>query len=110
MGSRACPSMGALRFSVIITPAAEADLTEIIAWYEARHADLSFDLRLSLAAALDHIARYAESCALVAPTVRRALLRRFPHAVYYRRQRATIEVSDVLHTHRHPGVWQERKR
>lgn len=79
-------------FPVIITPAAKGDLIEAIAWYESNHPGLSFDLRLSLDATLDHIARYPDSCTKVAPTVRRALLRRFPHAVYYRQQEGAIEV------------------
>jgi plasmid stabilization system protein ParE len=95
---------------IVIAPAAEADLLEAIAWYESNHSDLSFDFRLSLDAAFDHIARYPEACALVAPAVRRALLRRFPHAVYYRHQRTSIEVIAVLHTHRNPRVWQKRKQ
>lgn len=100
--------MGALIRSIVIAPAAEADLIEVIAWYESKRPELSFDFRLSLDAALHHIARYPDSCALVAPTVRRGLLRRFPHAVYYRQQQATIEVIAILHTHRNPRVWQQR--
>ena len=49
---------------IIIAPAAEADLLEAIGWYESNHSDLSFDFRLSLDAALDHIVRYPEACAL----------------------------------------------
>jgi plasmid stabilization system protein ParE len=96
--------------SLIIAPAAEADLMEAIAWYESNHPGLSFDFRLSLDATLDHIARYPDSCARVAPSVRRGLLRRFPHAVYYRSQKGTIEVIAVLHTHRNPRVWQQRRQ
>lgn len=93
---------------VIIKPAAEADLLEAIAWYESNSPGLSFDLRLSLEATFDHIARYPDSCAKVAPAVRRALLRRFPHAVYYRQQGEAIEIIAILHTHRSPRVWQKR--
>jgi plasmid stabilization system protein ParE len=99
-----------MTLSVIIAPAAEADLTETIAWYESNHPDLSFEFRLSLDAALEHIARYPEACALVAPQVRRALLRRFPHAVYYRQRQAAIEVIAIIHTHRNPRVWLYRSQ
>jgi plasmid stabilization system protein ParE len=100
--------MGAMTLPVTIAPAAEADLMEAIGWYESQHPALSFDFRLSLDAALGHIARYPESCALVAPAVRRSLLNRFPHAVYYRRKKATIEVIAIIHTHRDPRIWQKR--
>jgi plasmid stabilization system protein ParE len=102
--------MGAMTLSITITPAAQADLIEAIAWYESNHLGLSFDFRLALDAALEHIARYPESCAFVAPAVRRALLRRFPHAVYYRQPKLTIEVIAILHTHRNPRVWQRREQ
>jgi plasmid stabilization system protein ParE len=102
--------MGAMTFSITITPAAEADLIEAIAWYESNHPDLSFDFRLSLDAALGHVTRYPESCAMVAPAVRRALLHRFPYAVYYRQQKTAIEVIAILDTHRNPRVWQQRRQ
>jgi plasmid stabilization system protein ParE len=89
-------------------PAAEADLVEAMAWYEANYPCLSFDLRLSLDATFDHIARYPASCASVSPTIRRALLRRFPHAVYYRQKPVAVEIVAILHMHRHPRVWQSR--
>jgi len=95
---------------IVIVPAAEGDLMEAIAWYEAQHPGLSFDLRLSLEATLGHIARYPASCAQVSPFVRRALLHRFPHAVYYRHRADAIEVIAFLHTSRHPRRWQERQR
>jgi plasmid stabilization system protein ParE len=102
--------MGAMSLPILIVPAAEADLLEAIAWYESNYSDLSFDFRLSLDAALDHIARYPEACALVAPAVRRALLHRFPHAVYYRHQKTSIEVIAILHTRRNPRVWQKGRQ
>jgi plasmid stabilization system protein ParE len=95
---------------VIIAPAAEADLFEAITWYESNHPGLSFDLRLSLDATLEHIARYPDSCAKVASTVRRALLRRFPYAAYYRQKVEAIEVIAILHTHRHPRLWRKRNQ
>ncbi|MEO2089599.1 MAG: type II toxin-antitoxin system RelE/ParE family toxin [Gemmataceae bacterium] len=94
---------------VVIRPAAEADLAEVIGWYESNSLGLSFDLRLALLATLDQIARYPDSSTQVSPTVRRALLRRFPHAVYYRRGGDMIEVIAILHTHRSPRRWQQRQ-
>lgn len=94
---------------VVIRPAAEADLAEAINWYEANSLGLSFDLRLALLATLDQISRYPNSATQVSATVRRALLHRFPHAVYYRQCRDTIEVIAILHTHRSPRRWQQRQ-
>jgi plasmid stabilization system protein ParE len=94
--------------SVIITPAAQLDTVDAIAWYESKHPDLSYDFRLALDAALSMITRYPDSCPFVAPALRRVLLRRFPHAVYYRHQKDLIQVIAILHTSRSPRIWQAR--
>jgi plasmid stabilization system protein ParE len=41
---------------------------------------------------------------------RRALLRRFPYAVYYSVTEGTVEVQAVLHTRRNPRRWKSRVR
>jgi plasmid stabilization system protein ParE len=94
--------------TVIITPAAQGDLAEAIEWYESNRPGLSYDFRLALDATLGLISRYPDACALIAPGLRRALLHRFPHAVYYRHGQALIEVIAILHPSRSPRVWQAR--
>jgi plasmid stabilization system protein ParE len=94
---------------VVIKPAAEADLADAIGWYEANSFGLSFDLRLALLATLDQVCRYPHSSTQVSTMVRRALLHRFPHAVYYRLCGDTIEVIAILHTHSSPRRWQQRQ-
>jgi plasmid stabilization system protein ParE len=94
--------------SVVITPAAQGDLADAIEWYESNHPGMSFDFRLALDATLGLITRYPDACALIAPGLRRGLLRRFPHAVYYRQKLAVTEVIAILHPSRSPRVWQAR--
>ena len=96
--------------NVILAPAAQLDVASAREWYESKHPDLSYDFRLALDASLSLIARHPDSCAVVAPGLHWALLRRFPHAVYYRRRDAHIEVVAVLHTKRSPRVWQNRSQ
>lgn len=100
--------MEAINVSIVLSPGAEADVADAIAWYEASRPRLSWDFRMALDARFDQIARYPDANAKVAPSVRRALLRRFPHAVYYRQQPGIVQIVAILHTHRHPRVWQER--
>lgn len=40
--------------------------------------------------------------------IRRALLRRFPYAVYFAVEESTVVVLTVLHAHRDPAAWQKR--
>ncbi len=89
-------------------PPPQFDLADAIQWYESRQPDLSYDFRLALDASLNLIARHPDSCAPVAPQVRRALMRRFPHAVYYRWAEAAIEIIAILHTRRSPRLWRAR--
>jgi plasmid stabilization system protein ParE len=98
----------ALSPSVVITPAAQDDLADAIEWYESHHPGLSFDFLLALDAALGLITRHPDACALIAPGLRRGLLHRFPHAVYYRHRPAVIEVIAILHPSRSPRVWKAR--
>ena len=39
---------------------------------------------------------------------RRAIVRRFPYTIIYRRKGDAIEVVAVAHQHRRPGYWRER--
>jgi toxin ParE1/3/4 len=59
-------------------------------------------------AALDLIASRPESFPTRAENVRRALVRRFPYAVYYRLEDERIVVLAIVHTSRDSAVWQER--
>ncbi len=96
--------------SIIITPAAEGDLMEAIVWYESGRPGLSLDFRLSLDATLDRLVRYPDSCEKVSPTIRRALLPRFPMPSITGRKTGVIEVIAIMDPHRHPRHWQERSR
>jgi len=99
-----------MTLAVVITPAAEVDLQAAIEWYESKQPELSCHFRLALDAALSVVARHPDSSLSVTSSLRRALLRRFPHAVYYRHTETVIEVVAILHTSRHPRVWQARER
>ena len=94
--------------AVIISPAAERDLAAAIAWYEAARAGLSADFRLAADAALERIARHPKAFPLIGRGMRRALLHRFPHAVFYRHQAEAVQVVAVLHTSRDPRTWEAR--
>lgn len=93
---------------IIITPAAELDIADAIDWYEAIGSDLPLAFRFALDTALGLIADFPDSYALVARGMRRALLRRFPHGVFYRHEASVVHVVGVLPTTHDPRVWQAR--
>lgn len=41
--------------------------------------------------------------------VRRHLVRRFPFGIYYTIERDEVVVWAIMHLHRQPGYWQERR-
>ncbi|PSB02814.1 hypothetical protein C7B64_11345 [Merismopedia glauca CCAP 1448/3] len=49
-----------------------------------------------------------DSYAVVYRDVRRAVLRRFPYAVYYRIISSRVVVTAVFHSRRDPKIWQDR--
>jgi toxin ParE1/3/4 len=97
-----------LKTRIIITPAAELDLAESRDWYESIRSGLSRDFELAFDAAVSRIARHLLAYALADRGCRRALLQRFPHAVFYRQVPEAIQVVAVLHTSRSPLIWQSR--
>jgi plasmid stabilization system protein ParE len=93
---------------VIISPAAELDLAQSRDWYESVRSGLSRDFELAFDAALCRIARNPQSYEKVGHGLRRALLHRFPHAIFYRERPNAVQVVAVLHPCRHPRIWQSR--
>jgi plasmid stabilization system protein ParE len=93
---------------VIITPAAELDLAESRDWYESIRPGLSRDFELAFDAALCRIARHPQAYEEVGYGLRRALLQRFPHAVFYRQGPDAVQIVAVFHPSRHPSIWQSR--
>jgi plasmid stabilization system protein ParE len=93
---------------VIITPAAELDLAEYRDRYESIRPGLSRDFELAFDATLCRIARHPQAYEEVGYGLRRALLQRFPHGVFYRQGPDAVQVVAVLHPSRNPRIWQSR--
>src|ERR1700679_797330 len=91
-----------------IVPEAELDLAEGYAWYEKRRSGLGEEFLSSVDACLESIRRHPEMHTLVHETYRRALIRRFPFAIFYECAGAEITVYAVFHTSRDPEKWRNR--
>lgn len=87
---------------------AHDDLGETYAWYEARRPGLGEEFLSAVDACVSAIARSPESHAVLCETHRRALIRRFPFAVYYDYEDDVVTVWAVLHTSRDSASWRER--
>ena len=91
-----------------ITDAAEADIRETFRWYREQGQGLEHAFRRSLDACLSRVRRSPVAYARVHNEIRRALLKRFPYAVFFVVDESEIAVIGVIHGRRDPTVWQRR--
>jgi plasmid stabilization system protein ParE len=93
---------------LIIAPEAEFDLVEAYAWYEKRRVGLGEEFLSSVDACVSSICRQPEMYTQVHEAYRRALIRRFPFAIFYEYAQGTVTVYSVFHTSRDPQKWRQR--
>ena len=77
-------------------------------WYDAQRPGLGDEFVQALERVIDLIANLPEAFPEIAVGVRRALLARFPYAIYYRLDSVIIDVIACLHTRRSPSHWRIR--
>lgn len=91
-----------------LTEDAERDILEAFSWYEERRSGLGEDFLTCVDASLQGIRRMPEMHAVVYRSFRRALIRRFPYAVFYEIDDQGITISGCFHTARDPDKWRQR--
>ena len=95
---------------VSILPAARRDLAEARAWYEQRAEGFGDEFIALVDATLEAVRRSPEAHRLVLGPDRRALVRRFPYAIYYESTGDQVMVYAVTHGSQNPQKWRERLR
>ncbi|MCY2990455.1 MAG: type II toxin-antitoxin system RelE/ParE family toxin [Planctomycetota bacterium] len=93
---------------LVIAPEAAQDIDEAYGWYEVRRAGLGEEFLSCVDACIQAICRLPEMHAKVDKEYRRALVRRFPYAVFYESVAGKITVYCVFHTSRSPEKWRRR--
>ena len=96
-----------MTFDVRIRPEAEQDMTEAASWYEQQQRGLGQDFLDEALAAFVRLAETPLGYELIHRSARRALLRRFPFAVFYTFEEDVV-ILGVLHGSRHPRHWMRR--
>jgi plasmid stabilization system protein ParE len=92
-----------------LTPEAELDLDQAYSWYQAQRPGLATEFLAAVQTCIASIRRHPEAYQLVDSTMRRALLRRFPYAVFYEVGSVDIVVYAVFHGARNPRAWRRRR-
>jgi plasmid stabilization system protein ParE len=97
----------------ILTPEAAAEMHEAADWYDGQRDGLGDELMDEVNATIREIAadptrfpRYEGR--QLKPTVRRALVNRFPYVVSFEVVNDIIWILAVFHGHRRPGYWRNR--
>ena len=93
---------------LIIAPEAEQDLDEAYGWYEGRRLGLGEEFLSCVDASIESISRTPEMYPPVHENYRRALVRRFPYAVFYEYVQDAVTIFSVFHSSRDPNKWRQR--
>jgi len=94
---------------IVFRPQAERELLEAERWYEDRRPGLGRQFRSALDQILTRVGEQPLTFPLVHGEKRRALVPRFPYALYFAVVGDTVVVAGVVHGHRDPAVWQSRR-
>ncbi|HTO45112.1 MAG TPA: type II toxin-antitoxin system RelE/ParE family toxin [Burkholderiales bacterium] len=78
-----------------------------VGWYEDQRAGLGEEFLGAVEASFDAIQEFPEMFAPLHGEVRRAVVSRFPYAVFYRIEPKRVVVLAVLHMARDPKLWPE---
>jgi plasmid stabilization system protein ParE len=97
-----------MAIELILAAEVESDLAGAHAWYEERRAGLGEEFLSCVDACIQAIVRMPGSYPVIHETYQRALLRRFPYAVFFDFRDERVTVYGVFHTSRHPDKWRER--
>lgn len=93
---------------VLFRPEAEAEALESRLWYEARRPGLGDEFGAAVALAVDRIVDHPGAYPRVSAGIRRAVLSRFPYAIYFRVLDDDIVILAV-HGRQHPRRWLARR-
>lgn len=97
-----------MTYNVIVRPEAEREIQEAFDWYEERSEGLGTEFLRAADACLSGVRRNPEAYQVVHDRVRRALLRKFPYALFYLVHEDTIVVLACFHIRRSAAEWQRR--
>ena len=95
-------------FAVIFTPAARVELIDAQDWYEGESKGLGRRFRQAIDAVVQRMSANHRQFPVVFKNVRRAIVHRFPYALFFVVEDQTLLVIACFHGSRDPMRWQER--
>ena len=98
-----------MKYKLVVSPEAEADIEKAFEWYEERDEELGADFVLKARNSITEISIRPLSYPISLGRTRRILLERFPYSVYYTVIENVVKVTACIHQRRSPRVWKSRK-
>lgn len=95
------------RRHVVFRPQAEDEALEVRRWYDGRRAGLGGEFGVEVDRVVERIAENPLAFPREHKETRRAVLHRFPYAIYFRIAEETVVVLAV-HGRQHPARWRRR--
>ena len=89
-------------------PEADAELAEARQWYAHQQPNLDLEFMETIDDALSRVVRNPHLYPIVYRSLRRAVVRRFPFAMFYEITADEIEIIAVFHSRRDPETWKSR--
>ncbi len=99
-----------IEYRLVSEPSVDLDVEAAFEWYENEQPGLGMEFLDELRAIYNRIADGPLKYQELRGGIRRALLRRFPYAVYFAIEGDIVIVVAVLHASRDPAEWQRRGR
>lgn len=87
---------------------ARKEFEEAARWYETQRRGLGSQFILALEAKLDTIRKSPEIFPIAHHEYRRAILKRFPFAIFFELVNSDIHILAVYHTSREPNIFADR--
>ena len=97
-----------MNYVLVFRPEVREELNEAHSWYESQKPGLGDEFLDCVDETVNLICQMPESYAVAYRDIRRAIIRRFPYAVYYRIVSSRVIVTAIFHGRRDPKSWQTR--
>jgi len=97
-----------VKLKVHFRPEAETDVEEAAEWYEKQFKGLGDEFLDEVLYVCKLFSENPNMYPVVHRRTHRAVIHRFPFAVYYLVEKGTIVIVAVMHGSRHPKRWQKR--
>ncbi len=88
---------------------AEEEFNQAIDYYESCSVGLGFDFFEEVFSAIERALAHPKAWPVLEDDVRRIQTNRFPYGILYTEESEVIYILAVMHLHRDPDYWKQRK-